>query len=323
MSREKKTKALEPLLPFPEFRLELVRNDLLRLGELAIDQFSVNEYAMQKATELLNTKSREAEKVKGVGKLNALIEEIGKTEEIPVESTTQSALDILGELDRRRSRIGSKTIVRDALAGLHPDKNILDPGYTKQEEDFFKSLSMAMDEDNPLLEQTLFAQDIAQADIENEDLAGLELRRYKAYIALGAGKAGLESKEAVDEWADGELEAMDYDIRVNVMNKTAFLYDMTLGIGYSAGHVKGIDMLTDLLRNMDRKMAPYYRSRMAMIPDFDQRLTVLVREVTKVYKRYAGVDIQSPTNLAHEKSKECLAINGSFEILANLIKHGP
>jgi hypothetical protein len=305
-------------------RMDLVRNDLAHIAALAEEQVRVHEYATQAATEVLHSSvTADVPNKEDLFALKERYEQPNAMDEI------FSASGLARQMVTRRDAdagIAGRDITHDVLSELHPDRDAEGVNDTTSE-DIFKSITGARLHGDGVLEQGLYAGTVAQraSRIESPTAAKLERIRYKAWLALQAGKGRFDSAEEVDAWKEHELELVPVKARAGLLMTTAELFAQSLGTDDSgrirvpsechASVSEGFRVVGRVFRDtFGDEAAPDVLSDMSM-GLFDRDLTRLVKQLQGLYTSQAVIG-------RHMWNQYRIAIvNQVGELLADAARH--
>jgi hypothetical protein len=128
--------------------------------------------------------------------------------------------------------VSTTDISRDLLKILHPDVARDAVSIPVEAAATFRSVTEAQQYSDDVTIQGLYATTIAEAGLNNSSdssVSHLERTRYKAWLALQAGKGKFDSKEEVDTWKERMLATAPYTVRAQLMASTFNIFTEILG----------------------------------------------------------------------------------------------
>lgn len=128
------------------------------------------------------------------------------------------------------------SIKQDLLAKLHPDRKP-EGGVDAEDLETYKAIAQGQADGDDRTVQGRYAEAVARsAPSESGDIAGLELRRYKAWVALQASRGRFQDEAAVDQWKEQEVQTMGIKSRISLTTQLSAIFIETLGIDPQSGN---------------------------------------------------------------------------------------
>jgi hypothetical protein len=296
---------VEALLPIPVtgspegLRVDYARNDLRIIAAKSQEQIAVHEYATKAAAGLLHTlATTEVPNKYKLTELNELYEKPDTDKKLTVGKV---ARQMVAPKQMKGSGVTDKDITRDVLSELHPDRVISGTSDAEESESIFRAITEARQYDDQTLAQSLYAGTVAsRASAEEQPTAtSLELARYKAWLALEAGKGRFYTKEEVDAWKKRELSLLPIRVRAGLLISARNLFGRALGAGADGSislpsdyyHVisSGLD---GSVKVIERVMGDHVTTdEMAKVDTdlFDQKMTGLLNQLDVLLRSQRGM----------------------------------
>lgn len=210
------------------FKIDIARNDLAIIADQAQEQVALHEQATRAGNEVVQALTR-----MDVPNRDALIElkkqqEPGNEPETP-RTPSSLARELVKPKGDTQVGVTAKDIKSDVLSVLHPDRRVDSGG--SDEVDVFKSITEAQQNEDETLTQGLYAGTVASraAVVESPSAKTLEIARYKAWIALQAGKGRFETREEIEVWKKRELAVLPYKVRAGLLGTASEIFTQALG----------------------------------------------------------------------------------------------
>lgn len=179
-----------------------------------------------------------------------------------------------------------KTVVRDLAHALHPDAKGPDEQPSSEAANLYKAISSARTAADKITIRHQYAR-ILTSGTPEESIAELELRRYKAWLALHDGKGKFASEQEVDAWKAIKLENAPFAGRMmsvmiaNQMLLVSLDYDEeTASIAAPAGICRAVaDLQLSLQGKMQKALGDQPATFNSSFEDFDTRFGALVEQL--------------------------------------------
>ncbi len=273
-------------------RVDFARSDLAMIASQAQEQVAVHKHATRAATEVLHTVS-----AMEIPNRDALIElrkeHLIKPDADEPKHTASGLARQMVKATGQHSGVADKDVKRDILSRLHPDRQL--EVTSAESEDTFKAITDAQQHDDETLVQGLYAETVATsaAGVESPSAATLEKARYKAWLALQAGKGRFETKEEVDAWKERELALAPHRIRAGLLGTAAGLFAHSLGATeqgsfsipsecfYSVS--QAFDTTQRVVEKIMGDEVTAYNLSRANLVSFDKQLTNLLGQLDGLY----------------------------------------